>query len=992
MEKKTYSNPILYLFFYLFTLKIFSTAQIPVRVGVVLDMDAYGNMSFNCISMALLDFYATHGHYNTRLVLINRDSREGVIGAAAAALDLLKNVEVQAIIGPMYSGQANFLISLGQKAQVPIITFAATSPSLSSLRTPYFVRATLKDSSQVSPIVAIIQAFGWREVVHIYEDSEFGEGILPFLTDELEKVNVHIPYRSIFPPLATDDQIAAELYKLMTMQTRVFVVHMLTSLASRLFTKAKQIGMMSKDYAWIITDSITNDLHLTNRSVIDSMLGVIGVQPYVLQTKELDEFRIRYKKSFMESNPRALDVDIYGLWAYDSAIALAMAAEKAILGNTTYREANVSRNSTDLEAIGVSISGPELIQALSSITFTGLAGNFLLVNGELQAPPYQIVNIDGPRASGIGYWTKESGIVKELNFTSADKNTYSTSKSNLRSTIWPGDQSSPPKGWVIPTNGKKLRVGVPNGLTNFVRVTWNSDNSTKVEGYCIDVFAAVMAALPYGVPYEYIPFGTPDHKIAGDYNDLTYQVYLGNYDAVAGDVTIVGNRSQYVDFTLPYIESGISMIVPISDGTRKNAWIFLKPLTWELWLTSFCSFVFIGFLIWILEHRINEDFRGPLWYQIGMIYWFAFSTMVFAHSKPLSIFKLRYTIFPDHLPLVFFAEERVVSNLARFVLIVWFLVVLILTQSYTASLASMLTVQKLEPAVTDITVLMRNKDYVGYSNTSFLHGFLKKYFNESQLRPFYSDDHLDELLSKGSGNDGIAAAFQEIPYIKIFLGKYGSKYMMAGPPYKADGFGFVFPLGSPLGPDVSRAILNVTDGQTMEEIERKWFGDKTDNPDCNTLRPHKNLGLGSFWGLFLIAGIVGVAALIFYVITFLRENWSVIERSGPESTMWSKIVELLHNFDNKDLRSHTFKELQQSERDYNVFCGGCMGRAMNSPRESYQQSPQHLLLGSPRANSLRSPVYGSPSFNRSSAENATTSQQGESSRRMNREIELADRN
>ncbi|KAL7159599.1 hypothetical protein ABFS83_01G038800 [Erythranthe nasuta] len=903
MEKKTYSNPPVYLLFYLFTLKIFSTAQIiSVRVGVVLDMDGYGNMSFNCISMALSDFYDTHGNYKTKLVLTSRDSREGVIGAAAAALDLLKNVQVQAIIGPMYSGQANFLISLGQKAQVPIITFAATSPSLSSLRTPYFVQATLKDSSQVGPIVAIIQAFGWREVVHIYEDSEFGEGILPFLTDELEKVNVRITYRSIFPPLATDDQIAAELYKLMTMQTRVFVVHMLTSLASRLFTKAKQIGMMSKDYAWIMTDSITNDLHLTNSSVIDSMLGVIGVQPYVPQTKELDDFRIRYKKRFMESNPKALDVDIYGLWAYDSATALAMAAEKAILGNTTYRAANVSRNSTDLEAIGVSISGPELIQALSSITFTGLAGNFLLVNGELQAPPYQIVNIDGPRASGIGYWTKESGIVKELNFISADKNTYSTSKSNLGSTIWPGDQSSPPKGWVVPTNGKKLRVGVPNGFSAFVRVTWNSDNSTKVEGYCIDVFTAVMAALPYGVPYEYISFGTPDHKKAGDYNDLTYQVYLGNYDAVAGDVTIVGNRSQYVDFTLPYTESGISMIVPIRD------------------------------------------------------------------------------------------EERVVSNLARFVLIVWFLVVLILTQSYTASLTSMLTVQKLQPTVTDITVLIKNKDYVGYSDTSFVFGFLKKHFDESQLRPFYSDEHLDELLTKGSGNGGIAAAFQEIPYIKLFLGKYSSNYMMAGPTYKADGFGFVFPLGSPLGPDVSRAILNVTDGQTMEEIERKWFGDKTDNPECNTLRPHKNLGLGSFWGLFLIAGIVGVAALIFYVITFLSENWSVIERSGPESTMWSKIVELLHKFDNKDLRSHTFKELQQSERDYNVFCSGCMGRAMNSPRESDQQSPQHLLLGSPRANGLRSPVYGSPSFNRSSAENATTSQQGESSRRMNREIELADRN
>lgn len=108
-----------------------------------------------------------------------------------------------------------------------------------------------------------------------------------------------------------------------------------------------------------------------------------------------------------------------------------------------------------------------------------------------------------------------------------------------------------------------------------------------------------------------------------------------NFDAAVGDVTIVANRSQYVDFTLPYTESGVSMVVAIKDEKSKKAWVFLKPLTWELWLTSFCSFVFMGVLIWILEHRINEDFRGPFWYQVGMIFWFAFSTMVFAHSKSL---------------------------------------------------------------------------------------------------------------------------------------------------------------------------------------------------------------------------------------------------------------------------------------------------------------------------------------------------------------------
>jgi ionotropic glutamate receptor len=102
---------------------------------------------------------------------------------------------------------------------------------------------------------------------------------------------------------------------------------------------------------------------------------------------------------------------------------------------------------------------------------------------------------------------------------------------------------------------------------------------------------------------------------------------------VVGDTTIIANRSKHVDFTLPYTESGVSMIVPIKDNRNKNAWVFLKSLTWDLWATTFCFFVFIGFVVWVIEHRINEDFRGPPSHQAGTSFWFAFSTMVFAHSN-----------------------------------------------------------------------------------------------------------------------------------------------------------------------------------------------------------------------------------------------------------------------------------------------------------------------------------------------------------------------
>ncbi|KDP33472.1 hypothetical protein JCGZ_07043 [Jatropha curcas] len=308
------------------------TIPILVKVGMVVDLEKWvGKMGLSCINMALTDFYQTHTHYRTRLNIIARDSAADVVAAAAAALDLIKNEQVQAIIGPTTSMQANFVIDLGGKAHVPIISYSATSSSLTSIRSPYFFRATQSDSTQVHAITEIVKLFGWRQAVPIYVDNEYGQGVIPYLTDALQAIDTRIPYRSTISPSATDDQIMEELYKLMTMQTRVFIVHMSSSIGSRFFTKVREIGMMSEGYVWIITDGMTGLLSSLSPSVIDSMQGVLGVRPFIPKTKELENFRVRWKRKFLQDNPGIVDaeLDIYGLWAYDAAVALAKAIEKA---------------------------------------------------------------------------------------------------------------------------------------------------------------------------------------------------------------------------------------------------------------------------------------------------------------------------------------------------------------------------------------------------------------------------------------------------------------------------------------------------------------------------------------------------------------------------------------------------------------------------------------------------------------------------------------
>jgi hypothetical protein len=52
------------------------------------------------------------------------------------------------------------------------------------------------------------------------------------------------------------------------------------------------------------------------------------------------------------------------------------------------------------------------------------------------------------------------------------------------------------------------------------------------------------------------------------------------------------------------------------------------------------------------------------------------------------------------------AGEETVSSLGRFVVIMWLLVVLIITQSYTASLTSILTVQQLSTGIQGINNLI----------------------------------------------------------------------------------------------------------------------------------------------------------------------------------------------------------------------------------------------------------------------------------------------
>lgn len=438
-------------------------------------------------------------------------------------MDLLKKFQVHAIIGPQIPAAAPFLVELGEKAQVPIISFFETSSALSPTEYPLFIRVAQNDSLQVKAISVVLQNFSWHEVVLMYEDTDYGASFISYLVDELQENDIRISHMCKIPTSAEDFQISKELSKLSTMQTRVFIVHMNTALASRLFALVGKKGMMSKGYTWIVTAGLSNSLNVLDSQVIDSMEGVLGVRSHLPKSKELGLFDRRWKSKLqsMKPNSSATEINIAGLWAYDTICALARAVEN-ILSPTNPRmdnPNNSSESTTDFGSLGISRIGPTLYNQILNTQFKGLSGEFHLVDGQLESSVFEIVNVIGT-ARVVGYWTPEKGLSQTLD---------STSKNGLKRIIWPGDLTTAPKGWAIPslTIGTPVKLGFPEFL-GVRKVDYL--NKTIYTGFCKDIFDAVLEIveekLGFKIHPQFIPYEDANGEMAGTYDDLLHQIKL----------------------------------------------------------------------------------------------------------------------------------------------------------------------------------------------------------------------------------------------------------------------------------------------------------------------------------------------------------------------------------------------------------------------------------------------------------------------------------
>ncbi|KAG6701748.1 hypothetical protein I3842_07G001600 [Carya illinoinensis] len=783
-----------------------------VNIGAILSFNtSVGKAAKLAIEAAVHDVNSSPDVLNgTKLILAMQDTKlsSGFLGIVEA-LRFMENDTV-AIIGPQQSVIAHIISHIANELQVPLLSFAATDPTLNSLQFPYFFRTTQSDGFQMAAVADIVGYYGWRDVIAIYIDDDHGRNGVSALGDKLAEKRCKISYKAPMSPKLSREEITRTLLKVNSMDSRVFILHISATWGlDVLINAAREMNMMRSEYVWIATDWLSTVLDTEsspNSAAMDSIQGVLTLRMHIPDSEPKKKLFSRWNNILTASN--YTENSRFGLNTYGGNISFS--------NDTSLTEFQGGR--LQFDAMSIFDGGNKLRDIILRVNITGVTGNLKFTSeGDLFHPAYEVINVIGTGIRTIGYWSNSSGL--SVNFSDPDKHN-ANSKQQLYGVIWPGQTTKKPRGWAFSNNnGRQLRVGVPNRINyrEFVSRIENSDNSYG--GFCIDVFNAAKEELPYPVQYKFVPYGD-GHKNPVT-SDLLHMITTGALDAVVGDITITTNRTKMVDFTQPYIESGLVVVAPVWK-LNSSAWAFLRPFTPMMWCATGVYFLLVGAVVWILERRTNDEFRGPPRRQFVTIIWFSFSTLFFSH-------------------------KRIASTLGRFVLIIWLFVVLILNSSYTASMTSILTVEQLSSPVKGIESLVTSSEPIGFQRGSFAENYLTDELNihKSRLVPLNSIAEYEKALRDGPSKGGVAAVVDERAYMELFLSTR-CEFGIVGQEFTKMGWGFAFPRDSPLAIDMSTAILTLSENGGLQRLHDKWLTRSACSSE-GTKQGVDRLQLQSFW-------------------------------------------------------------------------------------------------------------------------------------------------
>uniref|UniRef100_A0A493U4J5 Glutamate receptor n=1 Tax=Anas platyrhynchos platyrhynchos TaxID=8840 RepID=A0A493U4J5_ANAPP len=379
------------------------------------------------------------------------------------------------------------------------------------------------------------------------------------------------------------------------------------------------------------------------------------------------------------------------------------------------------------------------------------------------------------------------------------------------------------------------------------------------KGFCIDILKKLAKAVKFSYDLYLVTNGKHGKIVRGVWNGMIGEVYYRRADMAIGSLTINEERSEIVDFSVPFVETGISVMVARSNGTVSPS-AFLEPYSPAVWVMMFvmCLTV-VAVTVFVFEYfspvGYNQNLTsgkrpgGPS-FTIGKSVWLLWA-LVFNNSVPI---------------------ENPKGTTSKIMVLVWAFFAVIFLASYTANLAAFMIQEQYIDTVSGLSDRKFQKPQEQYPPFRF--GTVPNGSTERNIRSNYPDMHThmvkynqrsveDALTSLKMGK--LDAFIYDAAVLNYMAGKdEGCKLVTigSGKVFATTGYGIALQKDSRWKRAIDLALLQfLGDGET-QKLETVWLSGICQN-EKNEVMSSK-LDIDNMAGVFyMLLVAMGLSLLVF---------------------------------------------------------------------------------------------------------------------------------
>ncbi|MGF1458185.1 MAG: glycine betaine/L-proline ABC transporter substrate-binding protein ProX [Leptolyngbyaceae cyanobacterium] len=283
---------------------------------------------------------------------------------------------------------------------------------------------------------------------------------------------------------------------------------------------------------------------------------------------------------------------------------------------------------------------------------------------------------------------------------------------------------------------------------------------------------------------------------------LLDEVERGAADVAIAGISITSQREATLDFSYPYYESGLQVLVPneaseVSKLITVVLAVLRSPRLYYGIGILILILLIVAHLLWFSERNHNSQFPDDYWHGIWEAFWWAAVTVTTVG-------------YGDKVPQRF---------AGRFFGLLWMFSGYFVFAYFTASIATTFTVQELQGVINGL------EDLPGKRIATVTQSAAAEFLDE-QTNLLYQDyDTLGDLYAAVIDEEAIDAVVYDAPVLQYFVSHQGQgQYKVVGEVFQTLNYGIAFEQESPYRESINATLLKLYETGRYDEIYEDWFG------------------------------------------------------------------------------------------------------------------------------------------------------------------------